>query len=112
MQLFVLIMKQVYQMNEVMKRLAKAGVKGATILEGTGMAEALMSMEDLPILGVLKRVLEDGTAGTSQVMLVVLKDEQIMVTREIIKEVVGDLNVPNSGIMFALPITFVEGLGK
>ena len=31
--------------------------------------------------------------------------------RNMIKKVV-DLSVPNTGIMFALPITYVEGLGE
>ena len=46
------------------------------------------------------------------IIMFVLKDEQVMTTRETIKEVVGDFSVPNSGIMFSVPITYVEGLGK
>ena len=112
MQLLVLILKKVEVMNDLIKSLAKAGVKGATILEGTGMAEALANMEDLPIFGVLRRILADEEREVSKVMMLVLKDEQVTQTRKVINEVIGDLSVPNTGIMFTIPINYVEGLGE
>lgn len=112
MQLLILILKKVEYMDELIKSLAESGVKGGTILEGTGMAESLVNMEDLPMFGVLRRILSDEDRESSQVMLFVLKDEQVMTTRNVIKKVIGDLNVPNTGIMFSVPITYVEGLGE
>ena len=112
MQLLVLILKKVEVMNDLIKSLAKAGVKGATILEGTGMAEALVNMEDLPIFGVLRRILADEEREVSKVMMLVLKDEQVMQIRKVINEEIGDLSVPNTGIMFTIPINYVEGLGE
>ena len=40
MQLFIVILKKADVMDELIRQLARAGVKGATILTGTGMAEA------------------------------------------------------------------------
>ncbi len=112
MQLLVLILKQMDRMNELIRTLAESGVKGGTILEGTGMAESLVNMEDLPIFGALRRMLSDEEREPSQVMLFVLKDEQAIMTRQVVKKVVGDLSGPNTGIMFSIPITYVEGLGE
>lgn len=112
MQLLVLILKKVELMDELLKQLANGGIKGATILEGTGMAEALVNMEDLPMFGVLRRILADEEKEISKVMMFVLKDEMVIPTRQIIKDVIGDLKVPNTGIMFSIPITYVEGLGE
>ena len=112
MQLLILILKKVDQVNELIKSLAESGVKGGTILEGTGMAESLVSMEDLPIFSALRRILADEPRETSQVMLFVLRDEQITPTTKVIKQVIGDLNRPNTGIMFTVPISYVEGLGE
>lgn len=111
MQLLVLILKKYEFMDELLKHLAKSGVKGATILDGTGMAEALVNMEDLPMFGVLRRLLSEEDKEVSKVMLIVLKDEQVIETRAVIKDVIGDLKEPNTGIMFSIPITYVEGLG-
>lgn len=111
MQLLVLILKKYELMDELLKHLAKSGVKGATILDGTGMAEALVNMEDLPMFGVLRRMLSEEEKEVSKVMLIVLKDEQVIKARTVIKDVIGDLKEPNTGIMFSIPITYVEGLG-
>ncbi len=112
MQLLVLILKKCEVFDELMKRLANGGVKGATILDGTGMAEAIVKREDMPMFGMLRKVLADEERETSKVMMFVETDEQIILTRQIIKEVIGDIAAPNTGIMFAVPITYVEGLGK
>jgi putative N-acetylmannosamine-6-phosphate epimerase len=112
MQLLVLILKKIEFQAEIMKELAEAGVKGGTVLEGTGMAKTLANLEDIPIVGMLRRVLSDEENEICKVMLFVLKDEQAITTRTTIKKIIGDFNAPNTGIMFSIPITYVEGLGE
>ena len=112
MQLLVTILKKANRMDELIKELAKAGVKGATILDGTGMAESLMNMEDLPLFGVLRRIMTDEEREASKVMMIALKDEIVQDVMAIIKAVMGDLTEPNTGIMFTLPITHFEGIGE
>lgn len=112
MQLLILILKKVELIDEIIKQLAESGVKGGTIIEGSGMAKALINMEDLPIFGMLRHLLVDEEKVVCKLMMFVLKDEQVMTTRGTIKMVIGDLNIPNTGIMFSIPLTFVEGLGE
>lgn len=112
MQLLVLILKKADLMEKLIKELAQAGICGGTILEGAGMASELVNMDDVPLFGMLRALLADEGKVPSKVMLFVLKDEQVINTRSAIKAVVGDLNEPNTGIMFAIPITYVEGLGE
>jgi hypothetical protein len=111
MQLLILILKKIELMDEIIKHLAEAGVKGGTILEGTGMAKELVNMADLPIFDMLKHLLADEEKSSCKVMMFVLKEEQSANARRAVKKVIGDLNVPNTGIMFAVPVTFAEGLG-
>ena len=40
------------------------------------------------------------------------RDEQVDKARKIVNQVTGGLDVPDSGIMFAMPLTMVEGLEK
>lgn len=110
MQLLTLILKKVELLDEILKDLATAGVTGGTILDGTGMAEALVNMEDLPMFGMLRRVLRDEEKETCKVVLFVLKDEDVINVRNIIKKDVR-LKEPNTGILFIIPITYAEGLG-
>lgn len=112
MQLLVLILKKIEFQVEIMKELAEAGIKGGTVLEGTGMAKSLASMEDIPIVGMLRHILSDKENEICKVMMFVLQDEQVMITRTTIKKIIGDFNAPNTGIMFSIPITYVEGLGE
>ncbi len=112
MQLLILILKKVELMEELIKHLAESGVKGGTILDGTGMASELINMEDLPMFGMLRLLLTDEEKTACKVLLFVLKDEQVTKTRSAIKQVVGDFSEPNTGIMFSVPITYVEGIGE
>ena len=98
-------------MDEIIKQLAESGVRGGTIIEGTGMSKTLVSLENLPIFEMLKRILADDDKAICKVMMFVLKDEQVVTAKGTIKKVI-DLNTPNTGIMFAVPITDVEGLGE
>ncbi|MBP5159064.1 MAG: hypothetical protein ILP10_02060 [Lachnospiraceae bacterium] len=111
MQLLVLILKKEKVMDEILKDLMEAGIKGGTILDGKGMAEELVNLEDLPMFGVLRRALKDEEKENCKVILFVLKDEQLVDARNVIKKNVN-LNAPNSGIMFAIPITYAKGLGE
>ncbi|MDO5291171.1 MAG: hypothetical protein Q4F05_00345 [bacterium] len=110
MQLLIVILKRESRMKKMVQELAKSGVRGGTILEGTGMAESLVQMQDLPVFGTLKRMLSVEEFESSHVMLFALKDEQLKKTTTLIKEIVGDFNEPNTGIMFAVPISYIEGL--
>ncbi|NLY43808.1 MAG: hypothetical protein GX066_07550 [Clostridiaceae bacterium] len=112
MQLLVLILKKIELVEELIKQLAESGVTGGTIIDGTGMASALANMEDLPMFGLLRNILAGDEKEACKVMLFVLKDEVAISTRAIIKRIVGDFSEPNTGIMFSIPITYVEGLGE
>lgn len=107
----MVILKKIDLIDEIMKKLAETGVKGGTIIDGTGMAKALVNMDDIPIFGMLRHMLVDEEKLTSKLLIFVLKEEQVKVTRETIKEVIGDLSEPNTGIMFSIPIKDVEGFG-
>ena len=43
-------------------------------------------------------------------MMTLIRDEQLPVLMKIINDKTGGLNKPNTGIAFAIPTTFVEGL--
>lgn len=109
MQLLTLILKDDSRMDDILKALAEEGVRGGTILEGKGMGEELANMEELPMFSTLRSIMKDEIKPTCKVILFVVRDELIITARETIKSMI-DLNHPNTGIMFVLPITYVEGL--
>lgn len=110
MNLLVLILKKAHLVNEICRDLAEEGVHGGTILDAVGMASVIEKMDDIPLFGMLRTLLADDDDDTVKMMLFVMNDEELEKARKTIKEVVG-LDQPNTGIMFALPVSFVEGLG-
>lgn len=111
MNLLVVILKKAELVNEICKELAEEGVHGGTILDGAGMASIIEKMDDLPIFGMLRAILADDDENEIvKVMLFVMNDDEMAKARKTIRDVVG-LDEPNTGIMFAVPVSFVEGLG-
>ncbi len=111
MQALFLVLNKVECLEELLAKLAESGVRGGTIIESTGMARVLGDSEDFNILGSLRAFL-DPRRVESKTLFFVLRDEQIQKTRNIINEVVGGLDKPDTGIMFGVPLSFVEGVGK
>ncbi|MBQ9279355.1 MAG: hypothetical protein IJ224_12060 [Lachnospiraceae bacterium] len=111
MNLLFVILKKANLVNELCKELAENGVHGGTILDGVGMASIIEKMDDLPMFSMLKSILaDDDDHETVKTMLFVMDDAEMEKAKEVIREVVG-LDEPNTGIMFAVPVLFVEGLG-
>ena len=111
MNLLYVILKKADLVTEICKELAEAGVHGGTIMDAQGMASVIEKMDDLPIFGMLKAILaDDDDNDTVKVMMFVMEDDEIKVAKKVIRNVVG-LDKPNTGIMFAVPVLFVDGLG-
>ena len=111
MQLFVLVLNKTELVEDILHRMALSGIKGATVLESTGMARLLKDVDDMPFFSGLRSMLNQDRAQ-SNTIFVVLEDEQVNTARKIVNDVTGGLNKPNTGIMFTVPTLFVEGVGK
>ena len=113
MKVLTLILKHVEYTDEIITKLAESGVRGGTILDGTGMASSLKHhMDELPMFGMLRHLIEEGEKDPVKMMIFVLEDSQIESTKRIIKKITGEFNKPNTGIMFTIPVADVEGLGE
>lgn len=110
MNLLIVILKKAEMVSEICKELAENGVHGGTIIDGIGMASVIEEMDDLPIFGMLRSILADDEHEVVKTMLFVMDDDELEKSRKLIRNVVG-LDEPNTGIMFALPVSFVDGLG-
>lgn len=110
MQLLILILKNVEIIEELLKTLAENNIRGCTILDGHGMGETLADMEDVPMFGALRMMMSSNGKRPSKVLMMAVKDHEIIQTTEVIKSVIGDLNRPNTGIMLSVPVYYCEGL--
>ena len=111
MKLLVLILDDVEKLETLLCALSEAKISGATIVESAGMARSLYHMEDGAFLGSLRLFLNPDREENRMIFMV-LNDEQIQTVKAVIKDVIGDLSEPNTGILFTLPIDSVDGLHK
>ena len=114
MQMFVLVLNREEFLEPLLEEMLKQNIGGATILESTGMMRVLdgdHNIDDLPVLGLLRHLCNP-ERKRSKTIFTLLKSEQIPQMLEIINKVTGGLDKPDTGICFALPTTFVEGVNK
>ena len=98
MQLLFLVIKRVELVDDIMRSLASAGIRGGTVIDSVGMAKSISTMDSLPMIGVLRSILNgEDDAQKGKTIFVAVADEQVDVARKAITDVTGDLSQPNAG---------------
>lgn len=107
--MLVLVLNKINLMDDLLVALSNKGIKSATVLNSTGMMQQLASLDDERIIATLRPFI---TANHTENKLIftILSQAQADVAREVIREVVGDLSKPETGILFGLPVLFTEGI--
>ena len=111
MQVFVFVLNRTEHLEHLLQEFTDHGLKGATVLDSRGMARILHTEDEMPIFYGLRAILEP-ERRSSKTIFCVMEDSQVEIARKIVNDVTGGLDHPDSGIMFALPVTFTEGLVK
>ena len=113
MQLLIHITNHEHTVNPIMAELMKQGFHGGSIIDCDGMLEAVNkdSVDAPAIIGGLRKFVNPGRE-TNKLILLVLKDEDVGKAIDIIHSVSGNLKLPNTGILFTVPVTRWEGISK
>lgn len=110
MQLFILVLNRQEWVEPLFEEMMKAGFTGGTVLESTGMMRVLDTEDpDLPMFGMIRHLI-DPQRKKSKTIMILVKDEQVKKLAALVNRVTGGLNKPDTGIAFAVPTLFVEGL--
>ena len=109
MKLMIFVLNKVDVLNFLLEDFSKAGITGATIINSTGMAMTLSRLENSFIGGSLRAFFEVDR-DDNRTILAVIREDQVDVARQVIRDVVGDLSKPHTGVFFTVPIDFVEGI--
>ena len=110
-QILFLVLHKTEVLDPLMIALNKAGIKGATIINSSGMAHSLASSEDSYIISSLRAFLTPDREENKTIIMV-LDEAQVTETKKVITEIVGDLSKPYTGILFVIPALSVEGLSQ
>ena len=112
MQLLVYIMKKTELLPQVLAGFMREGITGTTVLDSQGALQLIhqKGVEDPPIFGSLRSFLNP-QGNAEKMILVVLEDALCEKAFQVIRETV-DIEKPDTGIFFTLPVSHVEGLAK
>lgn len=113
--LVMFIMHDPAQMDDVLDAWTEAGVSGVTILLSTGLARMRQNLslrDDLPLIPSLAD-LEEHSESLSRTLLTLVESEQLVDQLvEATQSIIGDLDLPNTGVLAVLPVAKVYGLNR
>ena len=96
MQVLFLVLNRTEYLETLLERLLESGIHGCTVLDSMGMMRVIdKSGDDLPMFGALRQLFDPARESSKTLMMVLAED---------------GLDHPDTGIMFAVPALFVEGL--
>jgi hypothetical protein len=113
--LVVFVLDDVNLGPDVLDAWVAAGVGGITILESTGLAriqEKEGLRDDIPLMPSLRSLLNRREEHHRTLFSIVEGEAMVEKVIAATEEVVGKLNTPNTGIMFAFPLTHVVGVPR
>lgn len=112
--LVVLVLDDPDLCNDVLHAWEESGVGGITILESTGVNRVRRASyrDDIPLMPSLSELFKSSETHHRTLFSVVDSEEQAQSVVKATEAVVGDLQKPNTGLLFILPIYQVYGLNK
>jgi nitrogen regulatory protein PII len=110
----VLVVDDIEQCPAVLDAWEEVGVSGVTILASTGLGRIRKAglRDDLPLMPNLSDLLENEEIQHRTLISVVDSQEIVDQMLSAVEKVIGDLDNPNTGFMFVVPVSQVFGFGK
>ncbi len=111
MQLLVIVLNKIECLEPILERFYEEKIPGATILDSKGMAHSLSSYDELRFMASLRLLLNPDNRE-SKTIFAVVDDEKIPLISHIVNDVTGGLDNPDTGIIFTVPVSYMEGIEK
>lgn len=112
MYILILVIDDVTHLNDVLLGWQKAGIRGVTILESTGLNRVLRRHRAHSAFARFGQIAGSAVAGHNT-LFAVIEDMAIAEAAVVATEkVIGKLSEPDTGIMFAMPLTKVWGASQ
>jgi len=115
MYMIIFVLHDPNNLDEILNAWDEAGVSGITILPSTGLARFRARgawRDDLPLIPSLEDFHEH-IEKLNRTLMTIVKDEE-MVDKVVAatQAVIGDLNMPNTGILAVIPLTRIYGINR
>jgi nitrogen regulatory protein PII len=102
------------QCRDILDAWENAGIRGVTILESSGLGRVRRAgiRDDLPLIPSLSDLFMNTETQHRTLFAVVKSQSQIEAIVKATKSVVGDLEQPDTGFLFVVPVSQVYGISK
>ena len=110
MQALFLVLNRLEKIDDLLSAFTESGIRGATVINSTGMAHTLVNHHEDDMMFASLRSFFVGNREDNRTIFMVISDEKVELAKRIINEVIGDLSKPDTGILFGVPVSFVEGI--
>lgn len=113
MHLIVFVLDCIEHCTDLLRAWEEAGALGVTILESTGLGRLRTAMrDDLPLMPSLREMLASQEMHHRTLFTVVPDEETVQRIIRATEQVVGNLEQPNTGFLFTVPVSQALGLRK
>ncbi len=109
MKLLIIILNKTECLEELLEAFSENNISGATIIDSKGMLQELSDHEDFMFIGSLRNLLNP-SHKENKTILMVTKEENVKEISKIANTITGGLDNPDTGILFTLPIDYLEGI--
>ena len=113
--LVTLVIDDINKTPDIMDAWEEAGVGGITIIESTGVARLRSTQgyrDDMPLMPSLRSLLHTREEHHRTIFSIVEGEAKVNELIEVTQAVVGQLHEPDTGILFATPLSHVVGLAR
>lgn len=107
--MLVFILDKIQYLDKLLLELKEEGIESATVINSIGMMQELSRLGEEQIISTL-RPLFTPSHTENKTILMILSEDEISTARSVINRVIGDLNQPETGILFALPLLLTDGI--
>lgn len=110
LQAIFIVLSSSHRLERVLNILVESEIRGATIMETTGMGQILG--DNLPVIGSLKAILSQQREHNHTIFAVSKHPEKIENAMKLISEEFNGFKEPCSGMVFVVPVVRAMGFGR
>lgn len=110
MYLLVLVLDDSSRLNEVLAAWRDVGIKGITVLESTGVNRILPRDSAQPAFAGFSQIFGSGRVGHNTLFAITEAVSAAETAINSTEKVVGNLNDPNTGVAFIMPLLKTWGV--
>jgi nitrogen regulatory protein PII len=115
MYMIFFVLHDVLVLDDILKAWEETGVNGVTLLPSTGLGRLRQKTglrDDLPLIPRLEDIFQHTELHNRTLVTIVTDDEMVNRVVSATQSIVGDLDLPNTGILAVIPLARVYGLNR